>query len=79
MLLKAVDTVPNSRKGLEFFSLAEIKEHARSVKANDLGFISYDPERGDSPSSKVSNPVQAFREARRAANTAGIQLVAVPS
>lgn len=77
--LKAVDTVPNSRKGLEFFSLAEIREHAKTVRANGLGFISYDLERGASPSSEVNNPVQAFREARRAANAEGIQLVAVPS
>jgi hypothetical protein len=77
--LKAVTAVPNSRKGLEFFNLADIKEHARTVKANGFGFIAYDLERGTSPESEVNNPVRSFREARLAANSAGVQLMAAPS
>ena len=77
--LKAVSTVPNSEKGLEFLSLAEIQEHAQTVADNGLGFIAYDLEGGLSPSEEVSNPVAAFQAAREAADEAGIDLMAVPS
>ncbi len=62
--LKAVSRVPQSEKGLEFFSLAEIKEHAQTVANNGLGFIAYDLEGGASPSAEVSNPVAAFKAAK---------------
>ena len=77
--LKAVSKVPNSQKGLEFFSLAEIQEHARTVARNGLGFIAYDLEGGLSPSAEVSNPVLAFQRAKAAADAVGIDLIAVPS
>lgn len=77
--LKEVSRVPNSEKGLEFFSLAEIQEHAQTVADNGLGFIAYDLEGGASPSAEVSNPVAAFQAAREAADEAGIDLMAVPS
>lgn len=77
--LKAVSRVPQSEKGLEFFSLAEIKEHAQTVANNGLGFIAYDLEGGASPSAEVSNPVAAFKAAKAAADKAGIDLMAVPS
>lgn len=77
--LKAVNRVPHSEKGLEFFSLAEIQEHAQTVADNGLGFIAYDLEGGASPRAEVSNPVAAFRSAREAADEAGIELMAVPS
>jgi len=77
--LKAVTKVPNSQKGLEFFTLAEIREHAKTVANNGLGFIAYDLEGGASPSAEANNPVLAFSQAKAAADAAGIDLIAVPS
>src|SRR5688572_3235660 len=77
--LKAVTKVPNSQKGLEFFTLAEIQEHARTVARNGLGFIAYDLEGGASPSAEVNNPALAFQRAKAAADAEGIDLIAVPS
>jgi hypothetical protein len=41
--MKGVTIVPDVRKGFEFFSLAELREHAPKVKANGFRIISYDP------------------------------------
>jgi hypothetical protein len=77
--LKAVTTVPDERKGFEFFTLAEIQEHAQTVADNGFGFISYDLETGISPTSETSNPTAAFRAAKQAADEAGIDLAASPN
>jgi hypothetical protein len=76
--LKAVTSVPNSRKGLEFFSLAEIKEHAITVKRAGLGFIAYDIE-SISPSNDLQDPVRSVRLAKQYASAAGVQLAITPS
>lgn len=76
--LKGVSSVPNSRKGLEFFSLAEIKEHAITVKRAGLGFIAYDIE-SVSPSGDLVNPVSSVRTAKQYASAAGVQLAITPS
>jgi hypothetical protein len=77
--LKAVTTVPNEHKGFEFFTLAEIQEHAQTVADNGFGFIAYDLETGISPTTETSNPTAAFRAAKQAADEAGIDLAAVPN
>jgi hypothetical protein len=77
--LDDVRTVPDSRKGLQFFSLAMIREHAPAIRAQGLGIVSYDLEASYSPDSEVSNPTAAFREARRIADQHGLQLAATPS
>jgi hypothetical protein len=77
--LKAVTTVPDEHKGFEFFTLAEIQEHAQTVADNGFGFISYDLETGISPTSETSNPTAAFRAAKQAADEAGIDLAASPN
>jgi hypothetical protein len=77
--LNDVTSVPDGRKGLEFFSLAEIQEHAPTVAAQGFGFISYDLESGASPSAEVSDPIGSFQAAKAAADAAGIDLMAAPS
>jgi hypothetical protein len=76
--LKGVTTVPNSRKALEFFSLAEIKEHAPTVKKAGFGFIAYDLE-PISPGADVADPVKAVKTAKQYATAAGVKLMVVPS
>ena len=70
--------VPDSRKGLEFFSLAEIKKYAPLVAQRDWGIISYDLE-GISPNAEEADPVKAVRQAKSYASDAGIQLMVAPS
>ena len=65
--LKGVTTVPDSRKGFEFFSLAEIKEHAKTVKRAGFGFIAYDLE-DISPSAEVADPVKGVKTAKQYAS-----------
>lgn len=77
--LDAVRTVPDSRKGLQFFSLADIREHASKIKAYGFGIVSYDLEKSYSPEAEVDNPTNAFSEARKIANQHGLMLAATPS
>jgi hypothetical protein len=77
--MKAVTAIPNSAKGAEFFSLAEIEEHAAFIKAQGLGFISYDLEAGASPSAEVSDPVASMVEAKNIVNGEGLAFMATPS
>jgi PKD repeat protein len=76
--LKGVSTVPDSNKGFEFFSLAEIQEHAQTVADNGFGFIAYNLEHGQGVDDEANNPVEAFTDAKAAADAAGIELHAVP-
>lgn len=77
--MDAVRTVLDSRKGLQFFSLADIREHASKIKAYGFGIVSYDLEKGYSPEAEVNNPTTAFSEARKIANQYGLMLAATPS
>lgn len=76
--LDAINSVPDTRKGLEFFSLPEIKKYAPLVAQRGWGFISYDLE-GISPDSEEANPVAAVKTAKQYADSAGIQLMVAPS
>jgi hypothetical protein len=77
--MKGVTNIPNVRKGFEFFSLAELSEHAPKVKANGFGFISYDLEKGMSPISQVNDPLGSIQKARSIAANNGISLHIAPS
>jgi hypothetical protein len=77
--LKGVTTVSNDKKGMEFFSLAEIREHASTVKANGFGFIGYDLEAGASPDREVDNPLESVKQAKIIADENGIGLQVTPS
>lgn len=77
--LNDVTSVPDNRKGLEFFSLAEIQNYADDVASQGFGFISYDLENGNSPSTEVSNPVTSIQTAKQYADAAGINLMVAPS
>jgi hypothetical protein len=76
--LDTITSVPDTRKGLEFFSLPEIKKYAPLVAQRGWGFISYDIE-GVSPDSEEANPVAAVKTAKQYADSAGIQLMVAPS
>ena len=76
--LDAITSVPDTRKGLEFFSLPEIKKYASLVAQRGWGFISYDLE-GISPDSEEADPVKAVKQAKAYAAAAGIQLMVAPS
>ena len=73
-----ITSVPDSRKGLEFFSLAEIKKYAPLVAQRGWGFISYDLE-GISPDAEEADPVRAVKQAKSYASAASIQLMVAPS
>ena len=77
--MKGVTNIPSVKKGFEFFSLAELRQHAPKVKANGFGFISYDLERGTSPDSEVNNPLGSIRKARSIAANNGVYLHIAPS
>jgi hypothetical protein len=77
--LKGVTRVSDGKKGMEFFSLAEIREHAPTVKANGFGFISYDLEAGASPDREVADPLESVKQAKTIANENGIGLQVAPS
>jgi hypothetical protein len=77
--MKGVTNVPSTRKGFEFFSLAELREHAPTVRANGFGLISYDLEKAYSPSSEVNDPWGSIVKARRIADDYGISLHIAPS
>ena len=77
--MKGVTNIPSVKKGFEFFSLAELRQHAPKVKANGFGFISYDLERGTSPDSEVNDPLGSIRKARLIAANNGIYLHIAPS
>jgi len=76
--LDAITSVPDGRKGLEFFSLPEIKKYASLVAQRGWGFISYDLE-GISLDSEEADPVKAVKQAKAYAAAAGIQLMVAPS
>jgi hypothetical protein len=76
--LDAITSVPDTRKGLEFFSLPEIKKYAPLVAQRGWGFISYDLE-GVSPDSEEADPVKAVKQAKVYAAAAGIRLMVAPS
>jgi len=76
--LDAITSVPDSRKGLEFFSLPEIKKYAPMVAQRGWGFISYDLE-GVSPDSEEADPVTAVKKAKQYADEANVDLMIAPS
>ncbi|HJU33625.1 MAG TPA: hypothetical protein VJ695_00740 [Nitrososphaera sp.] len=77
--LKGVTKITDTRKGFEFFSLAEIDQHADYIRHQGFGLISYDLEVGKSPVGEVNDPLGSFRRARAIANREGISLMAAPS
>lgn len=87
--MQSVNSMDNVRKGFEFFSLAEIEEHLPTLDAANFNIIAYDLEgsigNGPSPDAELSDPVQAFQDARtlvddyNTANSENIELMAVPS
>lgn len=76
--LNDVTSVPDNRKGLEFFSLAELEEHAPTVAAQGFGFISYDLE-SVSPDAEEADPVGSVIAAKEIADNNGIDLMVAPS
>jgi hypothetical protein len=76
--LDAITSVPDSGKGLEFFSLPEIKKYAPLVAQRGWGFISYDLE-GVSPDSEEADPVTAVKKAKQYADAANVDLMIAPS
>jgi hypothetical protein len=77
--LKGVTKVTDTRKGFEFFSLAELDQHADYIRHRGFGLISYDLEAGKSPDTEVNDPLGSFRQARAIANREGLGLMAAPS
>lgn len=77
--LKGVTKVTDARKGFEFFSLAELDQHAGYIRHQGFGLISYDLEAGKSPYTEVNDPLGSFRQARAIANREGVGLMAAPS
>lgn len=77
--LKGVTKVTDTQKGFEFFSLAELNQHADYIRHHGFGLISYDLEAGKSPDREVNDSLGSFRQARAIANKEGIGLMAAPS
>jgi hypothetical protein len=75
--MKSITSIPNSHKGFEFWSLANIKKYAPVAKQAGFGLIGYDLENGNSPSSEVSNPVNAFKQAQQIVHSYGLKLISI--
>lgn len=77
--LADVTSVPDHRKGLEFFSLELMEEWADEAAALDFGFLSYDLENGESPSAEVADPLGSIEAAKAITDAAGLELMVAPS
>ncbi len=66
-------------KGAEFFSLAEIRANAATLKAKGAGVISYDLEASYSPISDSSDPVASMSQASHIAHQNSLKFIAAPS
>ncbi len=73
-------SLPGSH-GMEYFSLAEIKENAPHLKSKGIEFIDYDlePGSGHSPRSDLADPVASIRAASKAAHDNGLLFQCSPS
>ena len=83
--MQGVTAVTNANKGFEFFSLAEMEEHAPTLDSafNGAGFLSYDLEgsigNGPSPDAELQDPVTAFEDAKAIALAHTLGIRAAPS
>jgi hypothetical protein len=66
-------------KGVEYFSLSEIKNNVATLKSKGINFISYDLEKSYSPSSDMADPVSSMRQASNVVHNFGLKFVAAPS
>jgi hypothetical protein len=76
-MVKSLDGI----HGVEFFSLAEIRQYAATIKAKGFDYVSYDLEPGAtySPQSEVNDPVGSVRKASEIAHANGLLLEVAPS
>jgi hypothetical protein len=76
-MVKSLDGI----HGVEFFSLAEIRQYAPTLKAKGFDYVSYDLEPGAtySPQSEVDDPVGSVRRASEIAHANGLLLEVAPS
>jgi len=80
--MNAVTKVPNSNKGIEVFSLADMQANIPIAQAQGWAFMVYDLEGatglGPSPDAELDDPVGAFVQARAYCDAAGLKLHAAP-
>jgi hypothetical protein len=66
-------------KGVEYFSLSDIRANAASLKSKGVNFISYDIENNLSPDIDTANPVASVRTASSVVHSAGMKFMVAPS
>jgi hypothetical protein len=75
---KFVEQLP-SMKGVDYFSLQEIRDNAPILKKMGAKFIAYDLEASYSPQSDLADPVMSMKQASEIAHDNGLKLLAIPS
>ena len=63
-------------KGVEYFSLSEIKNNVAALKSKGINFVSYDLEKSYSPSSDMADPVSSMRQAANTVHNYGLKFIA---
>jgi hypothetical protein len=75
---KFIEQLP-SMKGVDYFSLQEIRDNAPILKKMGATFIAYDLEASYSPESDMVDPVTSMKQASEIARSNGLKLLAIPS
>jgi hypothetical protein len=66
------------KKGVEYFSLDEIKKNTALLKTKGATFISYDLERAYSPSNDMADPINSITAASKIVHQNGMEFVIAP-
>jgi hypothetical protein len=66
-------------KGVEYFSLSDIRANIASLKSNGVNFISYDLEETYSAPGDLIDPVNSMKQASNIVHQSGLKLIATPS
>jgi hypothetical protein len=77
--MKQVTVISDKRKGFEFFSLAEMAEHAKTAYNAGFRLLSYNIECCNTPQAELNDIVGSTQKARSIARSNGLNLVMVPS
>jgi hypothetical protein len=78
-LIASSTTTGASHLGVQYFSLADIKANAPTLKSKGVSIIGYDLEKVYSPASDLANPVASMNTASNIAHQYGLKLECVPA
>ena len=78
-LIASSTTTGASYLGVQYFSLADIKANAPTLKSKGVSIVGYDLEKVYSPASDLANPVASMTTASNIAHQYGLKLECVPA